>query len=209
MNLRRCLPLACAALAPACALAWPTGLASIPIADILGHREALVSYGVFGTEQNVDKRIYHSQGLVVGLFDRLELGYDNDFEGTTELNAKVLLFEDPDEAAWAVSAGVMGFVDGKGSPYIVGRHDFRGFRAHAGMLRQDGDRLMLGFDGEAFGDCVWMLDHTTGPGAMTWAGLDVPINAVPGLWVTGTIGFPHRRSDGIQGSLEVSFGTKF
>jgi hypothetical protein len=208
MNLRRCLVLA-AAFGPALACAWPTGLASIPIADILGHREALLSYGVFGTEQNVDKRIYHSQGVTVGLFDRVELGYDNDFEGTTELNAKVLLFEDPEEAAWALSVGVMGFTDGKGSPYVVGRKDFDSFRLHAGVVRQDGDRLMLGIDGEAFGDCTWMVDYTSGPGAITWAGLDVPISQLDGLSLFAAVGVPHRRSDGVQAQLALYYGIGF
>jgi hypothetical protein len=209
MNLRCCVSLAVAFLCQSVVLAWPTSLASIPIADILGHRELLANYGVFGTEQNVDKRIYHSQGLTVGLFDRVELGYDTDFEGTTELNAKLLLIEDPSEAAWALSVGVMGFVDGKGSPYVVGRHDFTGFRAHAGLLRQDGDRLMLGFDGEAFGDCTWMVDYTSGPGATTWVGLDVPIRQVDGLSLFAAVGVPHRRSDGLQAQLALYYGLGF
>lgn len=209
MNTSRFALSALVIAAPFVALAGPTGLASIPIADILGHREALYAYAAAGTESHVDKKIAHAHGLTVGLFDRVELGFDNDFAGGTNYNAKLLLAEDPRNASWALSVGVLGFEDGKGSPYLVGRKDFKGFRAHGGVLRDGEDRLILGFDGLAFGDCVWMLDHTTGSGSMTWAALDVPVKPVDGMSVTFSLGIPQKRSDGVQGSVTLNFGTKF
>ena len=79
----------------ASATAWggSTALNVMPVADILRHREAMLYVWTQGNERHVDPVYYHGNSLQVGLWDSLEIGYDDDFEGTTSWNAKVLLGE--------------------------------------------------------------------------------------------------------------------
>jgi hypothetical protein len=194
------------------ALAGPTMLITIPIADILGNREFAYTYGISGTESKIDSRWYHAQGMAVGFFDRFEFGLDEDFAGSTSLHFRLKLIEDPKDAKWAFSVGFNGWnMDDEtaATSHICGRYDFSGFRLHGGFTKSfDGTRPFIGLDGPIFGDWTWMLEHTGGPGSMTWGGLNVPVKGVNGLSVMGAVGLPERRSDGLQFSLSATWGVK-
>lgn len=148
------------------ALAGPTMLITIPIADILGNREFAYTYGISGTESKIDSRWYHAQGLAVGFYDRFEFGLDEDFAGSTSLHFRLKLIEDPKDAKWAVSLGFNGWnMDDEtaATSHICGRYDFSGFRLHGGLTKSfDGTRPFIGLDGPIFGDWTWMLEHTGG-----------------------------------------------
>lgn len=197
-------------LSSTAAFAGPTGLVSMPIADILGHREYLHTWTMFGTEKNIDSRWYHSHAGLVGLFDRAEVGFDNDFMGNTTLNAKVLLFEEPKDAKYALSAGTVGWKDGNGTNYVVGRYDFDQFRVHAGWLNDGENRLMVGIDG-ALGKSgmSWSLEHTTGTGARSWVGLSVPFEQIKGFSVLLGVGVPNKKEEGVQFAVTFNYGFKF
>jgi hypothetical protein len=208
--MKRCIALSAIAACASGALAGPTVLINIPIADILGHREFAYIYGVSGTEARIDKRWYSYQGYAIGLFDILELGLENDFLGTSELSLRLKLLEDPKDARWALSVGARAWHNGEeGSWHLMGRYDLPHFRIHGGVVKSDEHRWVLGLDGPVFGDSTWLLEHTSGTGAITWGGLSVPVKGIAGLSVTAAIGVPGDRSIGTQYSLSLYWGTKF
>jgi hypothetical protein len=178
------------------ASAGPTALAMMPIADILKHRETQLELGAFASD--VDRRYSFYQAGTVGLFDRIELGYDIDFLGDTRFHVKLQLFETPpDTPGSAVSVGVMGVRGRESEPYAVGRYDLSNFRLHAGVWRTMGaTRLAVGADFEVFGEGVASLEFLSGPSSQTWASLYYPIQQVPGLGAFVAVGFSSDRSEG-------------
>jgi hypothetical protein len=183
------------------AMASETFLISIPIADILGNREAYAMAYAYGNERNISRGAYtFGQGVELGLGDRIEFGYDNDFLGSTLLNAKLQIVS---EEMWALSAGFNGVTPGGRAPnqYLVGRIDFSAFRFHAGILKNDRHRLMLGVDGDLGGGWSYMADFISGPGSATWVGINAPLG---NLCLTVAGGVPSRRSDGIQHMVSLT-----
>lgn len=192
------------------ASAGPTMLNFIPVADILRHREAAIAYTISGTEKGIDPTVTHAHAITIGLFDRLEVGYDNDFLGSTTLNAKILLLEEPVDGKWALSAGIMNWdLYGYSEPYLVGRYDLPSCRLHLGAIRDDRWRLIAGVDFPIFGDWTAMLDYKSGPGSYTWFGLSAPIRGVEGLSVWAGVGYPMTRSDGVQWSASLTYVVRF
>ena len=181
----------------------------MPIADILGHGEAYYGYGVTGTERSVSKAVEHAHGMEFGLLDRLELGFDNDFAGSTILNTKVLLFEEPEEARYALSIGVADWSDVSGSAVVSARHDFDGFRLHAAFMNDGAGSLAFGMDAPFLESGTWTLEYATGPGAYVWGGLFLPVESVPGLELDLFLGVPADRSDGVQYSVGLVYGWSF
>lgn len=183
----------------------------MPIADILKHREAFCYYGISGNERHIDKRVYHVNSANIGLFDRVELGYDNDFEGNTVLNVKLSLYEST-KADYGLSAGFTN-VDTKNKyvePYVVGRYGFgNGLRLHAGTIRTDRWRVMIGADYAVGNDWLLAADWQSGPNGAVWAGATYNIAKIPGLSVSAFVGFPSVRSDGIQHQLLVNYAFRF
>jgi hypothetical protein len=198
------LPIAlCSAQAPATI----TTLINIPIADILGHREAALSYGLTGNERSVDARYSHYGSLTVGLFDKAEVAVGNDFNGTSTFHAKLSLYE---SKTFALSGGIMNF-EGRGhaDTFLVGRMDFSGWRLHAGYLKDDADRLILGADIAIGKDLSGLLEYTSGPHGYTWAGLNAPVPGVNGLSLLVAVGMPSARADGIQHQVSLTYGFRF
>lgn len=184
----------------AIAPASETFLISMPIADILGHREVCAIVCATGTERKIDRGYAWGQGLELGLGDRLEFGYDNDCLGSTLLNAKLQLGAGDD---WAVSMGFNGATPGgrAANHYVVGRFDFANVRLHGGLLRNDRHRLMVGLDGDLGGGWSYMVDHISGPGSYTWLGLNMPVGQ---LCLTVAGGMPGRREDGVQHMISLT-----
>lgn len=190
-------------------LAGPTGLITIPIADILRHREMSFTHAIVGTEPRFDKRYIHAGGIQAGVFDRAEFGFDTDYEGDFTFNAKALLYETPESGRFALSAGVQTFQDGKGDPYVVARMDFASFRLHGGWLRDTRHRMIVGVDFPICGDYVGIAEHTTGRDGSTWFGVAGPLFGVPGLSFSVGIGMPHAKADPIQHTATISYGLRF
>lgn len=184
-----------------------TNLCSIPIADILAHREAMLMYTLSGNEKNISGGAYsHALNGVIGLFDRVELGVTTDFLGNTTYGAKVLLFEND---RGALSAGAWGYDRRKADPFLVGRLDFDRVRFHGGVIRDDRHRIMLGFDAEVSRELSVMADWISGPNNYLNVGACWNVPKVPGLCVMPVVGFPSVRGDGITHSLNIFYGIKF
>ncbi|MEX2243040.1 MAG: hypothetical protein WD716_04245 [Fimbriimonadaceae bacterium] len=143
----------------------------IPTAEVLSHRSAQRFYEVSGYERSADKGIYHASGLLVGVGDRAELGFDSDFLGGTAWNAKLIVY-DHERGAFAI--GVSDWQSGSMTKYAVGLHDFVGVRAHLGFMNDGADRPIFGLD-TTTGPVTWMLDHVGGPGATTWGGASIEL----------------------------------
>jgi hypothetical protein len=184
-------------MATCSAMAGPTGLNAIPIADILGHREIYLNVGAWGTERRISKEIDYFNSATVGFGDRMEFGYDNDFEGYTTWNVKVLLFEDEKSGRWALSGGYVGLRKDESQSYLVGRYDLTDrLRLHAGWLEDGKSRSMLGLDYSISDNLTFMADSISGRDSYTYLGLNAVSSALPGFDLTLTAGIPHQRDNG-------------
>lgn len=211
--MRKLFALAIAVTAASVAQAWPSSLITMPIADILRHRETYLNYYVGGNEQHIDNMTYHTHAVTVGLFDRIEFGYDNDTLGTTVYNGKILIYEEPTSGKYAVSAGIFNRIDGVGDTYVVGRYDFDRIRIHAGWLQNDMNRLMAGVDvdlGARWGlEFSALADFVSGPSSRTWLALNVNFEKIPGLGLLVGVGFPADKPEGIQYTVSIGYGFRF
>lgn len=187
----------------------PTGLLTIPIADILRHRELVLTYTLSGTEPSVDKRYYHSFSAQAGLVDKIEFGFDSYFEDETLFNAKLLLIEEPTVGKYALSIGVQNVSRSHADIYAVGRYDLDALRLHLGWLRDDRDRLMLGVDFPIGDEYYGMLDVISGDGSYVWGGGGGSVPGVPGLSFSFGVGFPVQKEDAIQHFLAFTYGIRF
>jgi len=170
----------------------------MPIADILKHREVGVTVGSIGYEQNVSKGYDHYNSVTVGLFDKIEAGYDNDFRHTTSGNVKLQLHEGK---GTALSVGVQNWSGGYSEPYLVGRIDAKGYRLHGGVIRTGGVvRLMAGTDFPVGRDFTGSVEFLSGPGSQGWASLYYAVPQVPGLGVQVAVGASSDRAAGVQHS---------
>jgi hypothetical protein len=203
--------LAFGAVLASCVLAGPTGLNYIPIADILRHREVLLTYGATGSGSPSRAQYGHANGALVGLFDRVEVGYDNDFAGGNTYNAKLLLWEGGEKSVpGAISVGYCNANGNYGEPYVVGRYDLKNLRLHAGYWRTEGaNRGIFGVDFTAFRDATAMVEHITGTGGSTWVGVCVNIPKAPGLSVMFSAKFPTSRQERVEHTVTVGYGFRF
>jgi hypothetical protein len=194
----------------ACANATPTGLFLMPIADILKHREGFAFAGLLGTERNVSKGYSYFNAATVGILDRAEIGYDNDFLGNTTYNIKVQLFDSPKQLPGSgLSVGLVNCNGSYREPYIVGKYEFKDFRLHAGYWNTMGcGRMMVGVDFPVFGEGSVSLEFLSGPGSVSWGSIYMPINALPGLGAVLAVGVPSNRSEGIQHSALLMYSFK-
>lgn len=194
------------------AQAWPTSLNLIPIADIVRHREGFAMYAITGTNQ--DKTYIHANSLTVGLFDRIEFGYDNDFLGNTTYNAKLLLIDKPKQAPnlqFSVGFTSATFDHDYREPYAVASYSFPEVRVHAGYWRTGG--VSRGFFGADFAcgckDLSAMVETLTGPNGYSYVGLSYNIPWVPGLSLSLSVGIPYEKSDPTIRSAFLIYYFKF
>jgi hypothetical protein len=203
--------LAFGAVLASCVSAGPTGLSLIPIADILRHREALLTYGAAAAGNPSKAQYGHANGALAGLFDRVELGCDNDFAGGNTYNVKLLLWEGGEKSI--PGALSVGFCNANGNyrePYVVGRYDLKNMRLHAGYWRTEGtNRGIVGVDFPAFRDATGMIEHLTGPGGSTWVGLAVNIPKASGLSVAVSVKFPSNHQEKVEHAITVGYGFRF
>lgn len=186
-----------------------TGLCLIPIADILAHREAIFELEAEGTERNISRGYAFSNSLTLGIYDRLELGVDNDFRGSTAFSAKLQLWESPKRMPGTAMS--IGFTDCDGKhcePFVVGRVDTKTCRLHTGLWRTDCIRGVFGTDFVALGG-TGSVEFLSGPGSQTWLGYSFEIKQVEGLEVSLSIGVPSNHADGVRHAISLSYGFKF
>lgn len=185
-----------------------TALNYVPIADILRHREAIFAYSLTGYERNIDKRYYHTNELTIGLLDRVEIGYVNDFADSTSINAKVLLLDG--YRGLSASVGVSNWVDRSADPYLAMSYDMKCCRVHGGLWRQGGvGTAFIGVD-FGLGDSISIMgEHVTSGIGSTWLGAYYELKQVPGLGVQFAVGVPNDRSLPTAHMLYISYGYRF
>lgn len=184
----------------------------MPIADIVRHREAFGMYSITGT--NLDKTYVHGNSLTVGLFDRIEIGYDNDFLGTTTYNAKLLLIDKPKQAPnlqFSVGFTSASFDRDYREPYAVASYSVGEGTLHAGYWRTGGvNRGMFGADFPCgIQGLSAMVEHISGPNSSTWLGLSYEIPWVEGLSLSVSFGIPSEKSDGTTRAAYLIYYFKF
>lgn len=193
----------------ALSLAGPSGLTGIPTADILGHREAVYSFGATGFERQVSKGYNWTHGFTLGLYDVAEAGWDNDTPGNTTLNFKLALYQN-NKTGWALSAGVkdVGLIGNSVCRYAVARKDFQNLRLHAGWQGDDRNRCLAGLDCALGNGWSCSGDYTSGEGGVSWVTLNVPF-ALKGLSLSLACGLPNDHAEGVQHQFSVGYGFNF
>ena len=188
-----------AALLSTCAVAAPTALGYIPIADILAHREIVYTFQTTGFEHRINPRYSWAHALQVGVFNRAEVGFDNDFLGNTVYNGKFQVFNEQQVKKTALSVGVWNYQHGKGDWDVVGRRDCSGYRLHCGYQQSDEGHLMAGIDAP-WGNSIVSLDYNTGSHSSGFgtAAVTTPIKQVPGLSFMGVLTVPTDHLNGVQ-----------
>ena len=184
-----------------------TGLVVMPIADVLRHREAAFELELTGNERNVSKGYEYANSLTMGLFDRLEIGYESDFLGSVTANVKLLLFEDPHSLPhFALSVGANNWRGKDVDPYAVARFDGAGYRLHAGCWRTMGSaRAMFGIDVPAGVGLTASLECLCGRGGASWAGLAYTPSFAPGFEAQIAVGIPFNHSQGLEHSFTLAY----
>jgi hypothetical protein len=194
------------------ATATPTALNVIPIADTLKHREAVLNYTVTGQEAKISKQYAHGNFVQVGLLDKLELGYDNDFNGNTFLNGKLNVMDGDQKflKGVALSVGVTGVKGKNVDPYVVARKDFGKLRIHGGWWRvAKVNSAIWGADYEVSDAVTLMVDHISGTNNYTYVGLYTDVPAIKGLNIGAAMGFNGNKANGKVHLVSVSYGFRF
>lgn len=193
------------------ALATPTSLIMLPIADILGHREVAFNVTASGMQKSVDPKTYWASGITIGLFDRLEIGADTDFEGGSITDFKILLAENAKQG-WALSAGACNISQKERTidKFVFGRKDFKGFRLHAGYMYSDTHRAVVGADFELPNGYSGAIEHFGGTNSITWFAVNAPLKVLKQeLTLTLAAGVPSVKADGNQWMASVGYGFRF
>jgi hypothetical protein len=195
-----------AVIAPSIASAQ-SGLVVMPIADVLRHREAAFELELTGNERNVSKGYEYANSLTMGLFDRMEVGYESDFLGAITANVKLLLFEDPHALPHcALSVGADNWRGKDVDPYAVARYDGRGYRLHGGLWRTMGSaRAMLGLDCPAAIGLTASVECLCGRHGEAWTGLAYAPAFAPGFEAEIAVGIPFDHRQGVKHSLTLSY----
>lgn len=191
---------------PAMAMAGPTGLNLIPIADTVGPGECLFGVYSAGNKWDIAKRgnLWHC--ATIGLTDRIEIGYDNNLNATTYGNVK---FRFAQGKNYAISAGVMNFDfrTGLNAVYVVGRYDMSNMRLHAGVYRDTVEHPIIGVDFAMKNGWTGMVEHFGGPSGSTWAGVFIPL-PMKGLGLTFSAGLPTDHHQPWQHTINLSYGIR-
>jgi hypothetical protein len=190
------------------AQAQVTGLAAMPISDRLGKGEMEIGAVIEGTERKIDPRYYHSAYMVVGLDDWFELGTATDYQGTQSLGFKFRMWED-EAGQWAVSGGWDGVRPKEGNPFVVGSYATGNCRWHAGWMRDNDHRGMIGLDG-AFNDrWSWGVDHIGGAEGATSLALFITEPKLQGWALTLAAGVPNTKGAGVTHSATLAYVVRF
>jgi hypothetical protein len=190
------------------AYAGPSGLTSMPIADVLNHREGYFCNGMTGVEHNISRGYAYTDALEIGLFGVSEVGYDTDFNGNWVLNGKAQLIKKRTAQIDALSIGFMNYHDGVADKYVVARRDGKGYRLHAGLVRNPDDQGVFGLDAPLCKGTL-MLEWQTGWNSRGWAGYIAPVPFFKGLqWQLG-VGVPGVHQNGTQHFMQLCYDFRF
>jgi hypothetical protein len=191
--------LACMIL-PGVALAGPTGLYLMPIADILKDRECCLTSAAQG-----QGRIYSKAGgLTLGVGDRFEAGFDQDLAGGSTYNIKLQMGEcETGAVRGAISVGLANCTADACDPYIVGRLDFAGCRCHAGLWRTQGAcRFMAGADFPLSPALSGSIEGLSGPDSQAWGMLNYSVPKMEGLSLQLSLGLTRQ---GVQHAIGLAY----
>lgn len=206
--LRKSVHLLIFSLASSVALAWPTSLNVIPIADVIKHKEVQMGYSATGNLNSDDKSTGHTSMLLFGFEDRFEIGVDTNMNGYRSMNFKILLLEEQTESKYMLSAGVQEWSEGYAEPYVVGALDLTKARVHAGWLKNDAHRLIVGLEVPINKDWYLLADFISGREGASWIGVYGPLLGVSGFDITIGIGRPHDFQGSWQWMSAASFSPR-
>lgn len=189
-------------------LAWAqtSGLVAIPVADPIGFREFEIGYGVSGTERSISRGYGHGAYGIFGVHERLELAAATDFLGGHVWSFKARLWSDAEDR-FALGAGMQNINGRQSEPFVMGRLALEAASFHLGWYRDSASRACLGFDLALGERWVFGADHFSGSGGATSTGLWYDLGA--GFTLSGALGYPNTRSDGVTHSFGLSYAARF
>lgn len=164
---------------------------------------------VTGFEHKVTSKYSHGNAIETGLFNRIELGYDNDWSGNTVYNAKVQLLNEKDTKGFgAFSVGAQNYKTSKGDWCWVGRHDGKGYRAHFGYLQSDEGHAMFGIDAPYRTETV-SLEYFGGNGGRVSGAYTFNVKQIEGLSIMLVLSRPNDPANGWYHSAVFNYGFRY
>ncbi len=191
------------------AFAYSTSLINFPIADMLKHREGLHIFGGGGYARNVNKGFSWYQTSTFGLFDKAEVGFSNDFLGSTLLDAKVQIYDAPKQGV-SVSFGINRYdtVTRTSDTYVAFRKDMGNFRFHAQAYKADKIVGVFGVDFGCANGWSGAIEHVTGHDSEIWLAMNSPVFADRFSIMLATRA-PWDGGPGIQYQACLNYGFRF
>ena len=189
--------------------AFSTSLINFPIADILKHREGLYYVGFGGYARNINKGFSWYQSATFGLFDKAEIGFSNDFLGSTLLDGKVQIYDSPKQGV-SLSFGVNQYdtVTGKSDTFLAYRKDMGNFRFHAQAYKSEKIVGVFGVDFGWANGWSGAIEHVTGFDSEVWLAMNSPVFA-DRFSVMFATRVPWNGGPGIQYQACLNYGFRF
>ena len=196
--LKASLAAVCLVLAAGRALAGPTSLYLVPIADIQCLGKGFSYTGAAGSGMAGRNAWFNAQEF--GVARGVEAGWDSDFARSNVFNFKVSVLNAPRYCPHlSVSGGLMNWSGSYYEPFVAARYDLPHCRLHGGYWNTSGaGRAFLGADFPINAAWTGMLEHLAGANSQTWVSTFYTIPHSNGLSLDFALGIPGARHAGIQ-----------
>jgi hypothetical protein len=203
--LKAALANACLLLAAGRALAGPTSLYLIPIADIQGFGKGFSYTGAQGASMRGRNAWFNAQEF--GIARGVEAGWDSDFEKSNVFNFKLSLLNAPKSCPrLAVSGGLMNWSGTYNEPFLAARYDLSHCRLHGGYWKTAGaNRAFIGADFPINSNWTGMIEHLAGANSQTWLSTFYTIPHTNGLALDFALGIPGARNAGLQHAVMLYY----
>jgi hypothetical protein len=155
-------------LAASHAMAGPTSLYLVPIADIQSIGRGFSYAGASGSGMRGRNAWFNAQEI--GVARGVEAGWDSDFARSNVFNFKLSLLNGPKSCPrLAVSGGLMNWSGAYNEPFLAARYDLSHCRIHGGYWKTGGvNRGFLGADFSINAAWSGSVEHLAGANSQTW-----------------------------------------
>ena len=206
MRMRRLLLILVTLLVPLFALSVPTGLNIMPTAESVGMAKSQVTYESQGSGKLYVPESSTLYGTQFGAIFGVEGGIDQVSGKGTVLNGK-WVFRSEGLLFPALAVGVQNVHAGDKSQYYIAATKSLlpsgTLKAHAGLLRLDGDTLTMIGASAIFSSLILKADHVNG-GPLSGSAVSVGIKS-SSYTITGTRYFMENRHDETTFSINYSY----
>ncbi|MCG9894951.1 MAG: hypothetical protein MH204_05705 [Fimbriimonadaceae bacterium] len=193
---------------PVIAVAGPSLLVNMPVADTMGERTAMYSLYLNGTGNSNSQWLW-SHAVGVGVGHGIELAYLNDFRDMHGVWGSYRLLNDPSKP-YAVTVGGFDMSNtNRGVFFATGRYDIEAGRLHMAVQQSDKGFVQFGFERALNPNLSLLLEHQSGSAAYTAASLYYKVPQLSGLALQVVAGVPYANSGTTLYNLSAFYTIKF